>query len=84
MPANVEEVLFIGTVEEVKRVTQAFLKMKKCDLHALEQARRTLMVNLILQSAGWGLLPLRLGSICAKIRLCHAMSRVAFGYKFFM
>ena len=39
VPANVEEVLFNGTKEEVKRVTEAFMKMKKFDLHTLEQAR---------------------------------------------
>jgi hypothetical protein len=31
--------MFHGTREEVQRVTEAFLKMKKFDLKALEQAR---------------------------------------------
>ena len=38
-PANMNEVLMEGTKEEVKRVTEAFLKMKKFDLAALEKAR---------------------------------------------
>lgn len=38
-PANMNEVLMKGTKEEVKRVTEAFLKMKKFDLAALEKAR---------------------------------------------
>ncbi|OEH86873.1 hypothetical protein BHU72_01000 [Desulfuribacillus stibiiarsenatis] len=39
VPANFNEVLMKGTKEEVKRVTEAFLKMKKFDLAALEKAR---------------------------------------------
>lgn len=38
-PDNMEDVLVNGTPEEAKRVTQAFLKMKKFDLAALERAR---------------------------------------------
>lgn len=38
-PANMNEVLMKGSAEEVKRVTEAFLKMKKFDLAALEKAR---------------------------------------------
>jgi hypothetical protein len=34
-----DEVLFHGTKDEIQRVTEAFLKMKKFDLNALEQAR---------------------------------------------
>lgn len=39
VPANMDEILFNGTEDEMKRVTEAFLKMKKFDLKALEQAR---------------------------------------------
>lgn len=39
IPVNMNEVLMRGTEEEVKRVTEAFLKMKKFDLAALEKAR---------------------------------------------
>lgn len=39
VPSNLDEVMFHGTREEVQRVTEAFLKMKKFDLKALEQAR---------------------------------------------
>jgi predicted 3-demethylubiquinone-9 3-methyltransferase (glyoxalase superfamily) len=39
VPANMSEMLEKGTEEEVKRVTEAFLKMKKFDLAALEKAR---------------------------------------------
>ncbi len=38
VPANMNDLLYNGTKEEVKRVTEAFLKMKKFDLHALEKA----------------------------------------------
>ena len=38
-PANMNEVLMKGTKEEIKRVSEAFLKMKKFDLAALEKAR---------------------------------------------
>lgn len=38
-PANLDEILFNGTEEEIKRVTAAFLKMKKFDLAELERAR---------------------------------------------
>lgn len=39
VPANLEDVLFHGTKDEVQRVTEAFLKMKKFDLEAMEKAR---------------------------------------------
>ena len=39
VPSNMNELLLHGSKEEVRRVTEAFLKMKKFDLHALEQAR---------------------------------------------
>lgn len=39
VPSNLDEVLFKGTEDEVRRVTEAFLKMKKFDLEALEKAR---------------------------------------------
>jgi predicted 3-demethylubiquinone-9 3-methyltransferase (glyoxalase superfamily) len=39
VPANMNEMLAKGTKEEVKRVTEAFLKMKKFDLAALKKAR---------------------------------------------
>ena len=39
IPANMNEILMNGTKDEVKRVTEAFLKMKKFDLAALEKAR---------------------------------------------
>lgn len=38
-PAIMNEILMKGTKEEVKRVTEAFLKMKKFDLAAIEKAR---------------------------------------------
>lgn len=38
-PSSMDEVLFNGTRDEISRVTEAFLKMKKFDLNALEQAR---------------------------------------------
>jgi predicted 3-demethylubiquinone-9 3-methyltransferase (glyoxalase superfamily) len=39
VPNNMNEILMNGTKEEVKRVTEAFLKMKKFDLQTLEKAR---------------------------------------------
>jgi predicted 3-demethylubiquinone-9 3-methyltransferase (glyoxalase superfamily) len=39
VPSNMNDILFNGTKEELKRVTEAFLKMKKFDLAALEKAR---------------------------------------------
>ena len=39
VPSNMDEILLHGTKDEVQRVTEAFLKMKKLDLAALEQAR---------------------------------------------
>ncbi|MDF2686950.1 MAG: hypothetical protein K0S55_2133 [Clostridia bacterium] len=39
VPNNMNEILMKGTKDEVKRVTEAFLKMKKFDLFALEKAR---------------------------------------------
>ncbi|MHB8128360.1 MAG: VOC family protein [Mobilitalea sp.] len=39
VPTNMDEILLNGTKEEVKRVTEAFLKMKKFDLLTLEKAR---------------------------------------------
>ncbi len=39
VPENLNDVLFNGTKDEVQRITQAFLKMKKFDLAALERAR---------------------------------------------
>lgn len=39
VPANMDEVLFNGSRDEIRRVTEAFLKMKKFDLAALENAR---------------------------------------------
>ena len=39
VPSNMNEMLMNGTKEEVKRVTEAFLKMKKFDLLTLEKAR---------------------------------------------
>lgn len=38
-PENMDEILFHGSRDEVRRVTEAFLKMKKFDLEALEKAR---------------------------------------------
>jgi predicted 3-demethylubiquinone-9 3-methyltransferase (glyoxalase superfamily) len=38
-PVHMNDVFVNGTPEEVKRVTEAFLKMKKFDLAALERAR---------------------------------------------
>jgi len=39
VPSNMDEILLNGTKDEIKRVTEAFLKMKKFDLKALEKAR---------------------------------------------
>ncbi len=39
VPANMNEVLMSGTKDQVKRVTEAFLQMKKFDLATLEKAR---------------------------------------------
>ena len=39
VPENMDDILFHGSREEVQRVTEAFLKMKKFDLAALEKAR---------------------------------------------
>ncbi|MDD2970017.1 MAG: VOC family protein [Lachnospiraceae bacterium] len=38
-PANMDEIFVNGTPDEAKRATEAFLKMKKFDLAALEKAR---------------------------------------------
>ena len=39
VPENLDDVLFNGPKDEIQRVTEAFLKMKKFDLAALENAR---------------------------------------------
>jgi predicted 3-demethylubiquinone-9 3-methyltransferase (glyoxalase superfamily) len=39
VPSNLEEILSGGSKEEIQRITEAFLKMKKFDLAALEKAR---------------------------------------------
>jgi predicted 3-demethylubiquinone-9 3-methyltransferase (glyoxalase superfamily) len=39
VPSNMDEILLSGTKDEIQRVTEAFLKMKKFDLKSLEQAR---------------------------------------------
>lgn len=39
VPSNMDEILFGGTEEQVRRVTEAFLNMKKFDLKALEKVR---------------------------------------------
>lgn len=39
VPSQLEEIMSSGTEEELKRVTEAFLKMKKFDIAALERAR---------------------------------------------
>jgi predicted 3-demethylubiquinone-9 3-methyltransferase (glyoxalase superfamily) len=39
VPENMDDIFANGTKEEIKRVTEAFLKMKKFDLAALEKAR---------------------------------------------
>lgn len=40
VPEQMEKILFEGTKEEIARVTEAFLKMKKFDIAELEKARR--------------------------------------------
>lgn len=42
VPDFMDEVMYHGSAEEKRRVTEAFLKMKKFDLKALEQARKGL------------------------------------------
>jgi len=39
VPSSLDEVLFTGSKDEIQRVTEAFLKMKKFDLETLERAR---------------------------------------------
>ena len=39
VPESMDEALFNGSRDEIRRVTEAFLKMKKIDLNALENAR---------------------------------------------
>lgn len=39
VPENMDEIMFNGSKDEIQRVTEAFLKMKKLDLDALEKAR---------------------------------------------
>lgn len=39
VPENMNEIMANGTKEEVKRITEAFLQMKKLDIAALEKAR---------------------------------------------
>lgn len=39
VPETMDEILFHGSRDEIRRVTEAFLKMKKFDLAALENAR---------------------------------------------
>ncbi len=39
VPENMDEILLNGSRDEIQRVTEAFLKMKKFDLAALEKAR---------------------------------------------
>ena len=39
VPEYMDEVLFKGSRDEIQRVTEAFLKMKKFDIDALEKAR---------------------------------------------
>lgn len=40
VPDNMDDILFGGSKEEIERVTEAFLRMKKFDLDALEIARK--------------------------------------------
>lgn len=40
VPVHMNEMLMKGTKEEIQRVTEAFLKMKKFDLAALEKAKK--------------------------------------------
>jgi predicted 3-demethylubiquinone-9 3-methyltransferase (glyoxalase superfamily) len=39
VPENMNDVYLSGTKEEARRVTQAFLSMKKLDMAAIEKAR---------------------------------------------
>ena len=39
VPSNMDEILLSGTEDEIIRVTEAFLQMKKFDINALEQAK---------------------------------------------
>lgn len=39
VPQNLDDIFHSGSEDEIKRVTEAFLKMKKFDLDALERAR---------------------------------------------
>lgn len=39
VPENMDEIFYSGSKDEIRRVTEAFLKMKKFDLEALEKAR---------------------------------------------
>lgn len=39
VPSNMNEIMGKGTEEEIKRITEAFLKMKKFDIAELEKAR---------------------------------------------
>lgn len=39
VPSNMSEIMSKGTPEEISRITEAFLKMKKFDIAALEKAR---------------------------------------------
>lgn len=39
VPENMDDVLFKGSKDEIQRVTEAFLQMKKFNLDALEKAR---------------------------------------------
>jgi predicted 3-demethylubiquinone-9 3-methyltransferase (glyoxalase superfamily) len=40
VPENMNEIFTNGSKDEVRRVTEAFLKMKKFDLAELERARK--------------------------------------------
>ena len=40
VPHNLYDILFTGTKEEIARVTEAFMPMKKIDIAALEKAKR--------------------------------------------
>ena len=40
VPESIDEVFYKGSKEEIKRITEVFLKMKKFDLEELERARR--------------------------------------------
>ncbi|HEY9063257.1 MAG TPA: VOC family protein [Pseudobacteroides sp.] len=39
VPENMDQMLYSGSKDEIQRITEAFLKMKKFDLEALEKAR---------------------------------------------